>query len=393
MPPHTATRRPPSLTWAVAWSACIVAVGVAAWGVRFYFAAQRPSVAVVEQETEPVEPSVPVLSPIELAAWRTRAWDKITPRLDEADALSEAAVDAKLAELADFLRDRRTGVPAFAAEVMSLSGKWKFVKSKLPSAEDDVHLRYLHEQFERSVFSTAALKQTVESTVGGYLSRVQGLEAQLLVDVRADLADASTAAPGTPRLATDDAQLQADFERLLQRVAGDVSQDVGVGVSLTTASLVGGEVAAHVAVRVATAVAARLGTSAGILGVGAASSWGTFGLGLVAAVAVDVALNKAVKAAGYDPVEAVAARVNAVLDQVQTMLIDGEPEAAATYAKLLNMAETDDDPEVRAACRRAALAIERSGKLGLRRELMEMHKARAAVRRAALRQFIWEDEA
>ena len=280
-------------------------------------------------------------------------------------------------------------MPAFSKEVLSLSGKWKFVKSKLPTAEDDAHFRYLDERFQQHVFSSDDLRRTLESVVAEYVSRLEGLESQLLVDVRADLSDGELAVPGAPKLPPTDAALRSEFNRMIDAVAGDVSRDVSVGVSMTTASLVGGEVAAQIAVRVATAVGARLGVSAGILGAGAASSWATFGVGLVAAVAVDVALTKVVKAAGYDPEVRVAERVNSVLDQIHSMLIDGDPQAVTTYAKVTQLMRDDPDAVVREECRKAAAAIERSGGLGLRRELSELQKARNALRREALRRLVF----
>lgn len=381
--------RGPTLGWAVGWTATIFVVAAAAWGARFYFAADESSSEVATRAASPKVVAPPRLSPIELQAWRERAWDKIAPRLDETDRVAEAAIVEKLSELDDFFRDRKAGVPAFAKEVLSLSGKWTFVKSKLPTAEDGDHFHYLDERFQRHVFSPDDLRRTLESVIAEYVSRLEGLESQLLVDVRADLSDGDLAVAGAPKLPPTEAALRAEFDRLLNSVASEVSRDVSVGVSMTTASLVGGEIAAVIAVRVATAVAARLGVSAGILGVGAASSWATFGVGLVAAVVVDVALTKAAKAAGYDPEERVAERVHSVLDQVRSMLIDGDPDAVATYAKLLRMSQDDPDAAVREECRKAAVAIERSGSLGLRRELSVMQKARGALRREALRRLIF----
>lgn len=387
-----AAPREPTLVWAVGWTVGIFAVAAAAWTARFYSAAE-PTAAPVVVLDAPSPPAAPTkLSAIELQAWRERAWDKIGPRLDEADRVAESSVNEKLSEVDEFFQARRAGVPAFAKEVLSLSGKWKFVKSKLPTAEDDAHFQYLNERFAQHVFSPDDLRRTLEAVVGEYASRVEGLESQLLVDVRADLSDGDLAVPGAPKLPPTDVGLKQEFQRLLTSVAGDVSRDVSVGVSMTTASLVGGEVAAQIAVRVGTAVAARLGVSAGILGAGAASSWATFGVGLVAAVVVDAALEKAVRAAGYDPEQRVAERVNGVLDQVRSMLVDGDPAAVSTYATLLRLARDDPDAVVREECRKAVDSIERSGNLGLRRELLEMNKARAALRRAALKRLVFEGE-
>jgi hypothetical protein len=381
-----------TLPAAVAWTVAIFAVAAAVWGARLYYSA--PSSSTVARESAVSSPTAPPpqLSAIELAAWRWGAWDKIVPRLDEADRLSRAAVDDRLAGLDDFFREHRDGVRPFAEAVLSLSGKWNYAKSKLPTAEDDAHLKFLDERFEKFVFSRDELRITIESVVAGYLSRLDGLEGQLLVEVRADLSEKAFAVPGAPRFDVSNDELRSRFARSLTVVSSDVARDVGVGVSLTTASVVGGEVAAVIAVRVATAVATRLGVSAGILGVGATSGWATFGIGLVAAVAVDFVIDKAARAAGYDPIETIAGRVKKVLDDVRTMLVDGDPEAVAAHTKLTAMARDDVNATVREESRRAADAIERSGNLGLRRELLRIHEQRAALRREALRRLIFTGE-
>ena len=390
MPTSHSTARPPSLTSTVVWTAAIFAVAAAAWGARFFW--PTTTVAPTPPPAKPPVVAQPVgLSPIELKAWRTRAWDKIVPRLDAADRAGEAAVTEKLASLDEFFRERRAGSQAFAEKVLSLSGKWQYVKSKLPTAEDKAHLQYLDEQFAKHIFSPADLQQALESSLGGYLSRLAGIEGQLLVDIRADLSDGALAIPGAPQIAASDEELRQRFSQLFNHVAAEIARDVPVTVSLTTVSFIGGEVAAQVAVRVAAAVASRLGVSAGVLGTGATSSWATFGLGLVAAVVVDVAIDKVAKAAGYDPVAAVTERVNSALNQVRGLLVDGDPEAVTDYAKLLEMARNDPDEAVRRECRRAATAIERSGRLGLRFEMLQWQRVRADVRRETLRRLILEE--
>lgn len=389
MSKHRSTA-PPTLAGTVVWTVLIFAIAIAAWSARFYL--QRPPATVPHAAKPSVVETPAGLSPIELAAWRRRSWDKIVPRLDEADRASDAVIAEKLAALDTFFRERRLGSQAFAQDVLSLKGKWTYVKSKLPTADDEAHLRYLNERFAARIFTPDELKQTLESTLGGYLSRVEGIENQLLVDIRADLSDGALAVPGAPTLAATDEDLRKRFDGLLTKVAGDVARDVPVTVGLGTASFIGGEAAAQVAVRIGTAVAARLGVSAGVLGAGASSSWATFGLGLAAAVVVDVAIEKVAKVAGYDPERAITERVNLLLEQLNTMLRDGDPEAVAEYAKLLTLSTGDPDETVRRECRRAATAVERSGRLGLRFEMLQWQRVRADVRRETLRRIILEGE-
>ena len=190
-----------------------------------------------------------------------------------------------------------------------------------------------------------------------------------------------------PALASDE-QFRREYQALLIKVTQQIAGDLKIDFSRELVSLVAGEVAAKVALRVALAVSARLGMSAGVLSVGAGSSWATFGVGLVAAVVIDAALAKAIRAAGYDAEKQVAEKVNETLDHVRSLLVDGDPEALAVYEKLRQMEQNDPDPSVRDDCRAAADRIARSGNLGLRRELEQIHAARARLRNETLRRMI-----
>lgn len=374
------------------WSLLIVLIGATAWGSRFFFAPSPPSApALPEIVTQNAEPP-PTNTPIDWDAWRKRAWTKIEPRLVEADAAADAALVEELATIDEFFRERIPHSRAFAEEVLSLSGKWTFVKSKLPTADDDAHLRYLNEKFEQHVFRVDDLRAVVESAVGGYLSRVEGIENQLLVNVRADLSSGELGVDVPPRFVTAAEEFRRRYDTLLSKVAADVAGDFNVGVGRELTSLVAGEVGAAVAVRIASAVASRLGMSAGVLGAGAASGWATFGVGLVAAVVIDVALNKVIRAAGYDPVEKVQQNVEAVLGQARGLIVDGDPDAVAVYEKLRRMQTDDPDPTVRAECRASADKIEIGGHLGLRRELKRLQTGRSIVRREALRRLVFDGE-
>lgn len=373
---------------AAAATAAIFIVAALAWGARFYFAAAIPEANVAEVAI--VEPPPAAVAPIDRAALRRKAWDQIQPRLDAADAASRAAVDEQLAGIDDFFRVTDAGVKPFSEAVLSLRGKWEYAKSKLPTAEDDQHLRFLSGKFEEYIFKFDDLKVLIERAIGGYVSRVQGIEGGLLVDVRADLSEGELAAAGLPKFLASDAAFRAAFQQALETAAAGVASDFRTGVSREVVSFVAGEIAAQIAVRTAAAVAARLGVSAGVLGTGAASSWGTFGLGLVAAVVVDVAISKVAKWAGYDPVARVSEKVQATLAQVRSLLVDGNPDARAAFEELRKMETDDADATVRDESRKAADSIERSGNLGLRSQMLQLHEERARLRRAALQRLVLE---
>jgi len=323
---------------------------------------------------------------------RRQAWEKIAPRLAAAERESKSEIDRQLAPINQFFDERKKGSLEFARQVLSFSGKWVFVKSKLPFAEDDGHFTFLREAFETHLFAPDELRRCVESAVAGYIGRLAGIENRLLVQIRADLTERDLPLAQVMPALSGDEPFRREYQALLETVTRQIAGDLKIDFSRELASLVAGEVAANVALRVGTAVAARLGMSAGVLGIGAGSSWATFGVGLVAAVIIDAALAKAIRAAGYDAEKQVADMVDETLDHVRGLLIDGDPEARAVYEKLRRMERDDADATVRAECRAAADRIERSGNLGLSRELEQIHAARTRLRTLTLRRMILAEE-
>jgi len=69
-------------------------------------------------------------------------------------------------------------------------------------------------------------------------------------------------------------------------------------------------------------MAVRMGTSAAVLGAGAASSWWTFGIGLVVGVIVDQII-AAVWGWTYDPHGKLVAMMNTKIDEVRGLVLDG----------------------------------------------------------------------
>jgi hypothetical protein len=344
-----------------------------------------PSPAV----STPIPPSPP---PIDWRAVRREAWEKIAPRVAAAERESKAEIDRQLAPITQFFDERKGGSLEFAKAILSLSGKWVYVKSKLPLADHDGHFAYLQQQFEERLFTPQDVQRSIESAVAGYIGRLAGIENQLLVDIRADLTEKELPlAQVMPALASDE-QFRREYQDLLVKVTRQIASDLKIDFSRELVSLVAGEVAAKVALRVGVAVAARLGMSAGVLSIGAGSSWATFGVGLVAAVIIDAALAKAIRAAGYDAEKQVAEKVNETLDHVRALLVDGDPGALEVYEKLRRMERDDPDATVRADCRASADRIAQSGNLGLRRELVQIHSARTRLRTETLRRMILDQD-
>src|SRR4051812_24809797 len=59
---------------------------------------------------------------------RLAAWEKVSPRIVQVDEESKQDVDRTVAQIKEFFAERRRGSRAFASDVLSLGGKWAYVK-------------------------------------------------------------------------------------------------------------------------------------------------------------------------------------------------------------------------------------------------------------------------
>src|SRR5690348_13176869 len=190
------------------------------------------------------------------------AWEKAKPKLAEADRRSAWACERRLNELAKFFDEHRKGCRPFAESVLSLRGKWKLVTSSI--LMDDERARFLSTEFSRHVFTPKDLRTVQQSTVEGCLNELDAIEGQLLVDIRADLADDKVL---SKKLKLD---LQSDgaFRQTVKRIVKDLAPSLGIDLAVSggslAATMVGPGAAAidavsTIIVRVLAAVAAEAG--------------------------------------------------------------------------------------------------------------------------------------
>jgi hypothetical protein len=288
---------------------------------------------------------------------RQAAWDKIAPRLSEAEKASADAGDKYAERVRAFFAERKLAARPFAESVLSFSGKWQFLKSKLPFADEKSHERFLREMFERHLFKADDVKDVIEHIVAEYASELQGIESEMLIAIRADLTDGDVAPPELRSALQSEESFQRAYDQTVELILPLISRDMNVTVGREVSSFVAADIAANISLRILTAVTARLGVSAGILGTGAALSVETLGVGLAAAFVADMGLDWIIHQAGYDPEGDVARKVCETLDKVQTLLLEGDPESAT---------------------------------LGLRAELKKLREARSNLRNEALKGLIRE---
>lgn len=321
---------------------------------------------------------------------RVNAWEKIAPRLRTADLVGVGMASRRRECVRAFFTERKRRTREFGEAVLSLSGKWEFVKSKLPFTDGNGHREFLRQRFEEIVVSGPELQELIQSVVAGYVAELQGIENDLLVQIRADLSDSDLALFETGAMLRTDEAFRKEYARSLEEVAAVVRRDVMIQVGREAVTWVGADIAANITLSLATALAERLGVSAGILGTGAASGAATLGVGVAAGFVLDALLDWVLKACGHDPAGDIAGKVDRALDMFQGLLLDGDQQAARTYQTLRRLQNDDPFPFVRDECRRAADAMDAGGYLGLGHELKRLQETRSRLREEALRKLILE---
>jgi hypothetical protein len=321
---------------------------------------------------------------------RDRAWSKTEPHLEQADRRAALALDRHLASIQTFLDERKPGCRAFAERLLSLRGKWELVKAEI--GDGSAYAAFLQEAFGEHVFAAEDLEKAVSTAVRSYLAELENIDDDLLVRLRADLADEELPRTVIPALRSDQAW-RGHYRELSKRVAGDLRTDLAVVAGRELFLWPASGVVTELTLRAGGAAASRLGLSGTILATGAASTWRTLGVGLVVAIVLDAVVSRIIRAAGYDAEEKVAERVAQTLLELGRTITDGDPEARATLEKLRAMLRDDPDAEVRTACSEAIRSIEAGTQLhGLRRELATISAARGSLRKETLRRLLHAHE-
>jgi hypothetical protein len=338
----------------------------------------------------PTMAGLPVSSvrPVEQDDLRQRAWSRIQLRLEDADRACQSAAHDSINRVAAFFASKQAAARSFAKTALSWESKWYFIKDRLPFTDGSEHQKYLHKQFSLHVLKPGELERCVEGTFVSFLSQVQGIENQLLVQVRADLSEGEWAMIISPTL-REPVEWRAAFERHLEAVSQCIGEDLRLRAGQECLALVGGEVAAQLALRIGAATAQRLGASAGVFGTAISSSWATIGVGLAAAIAVDAFVDSALSAAGYDPEAVVSEKIAAGLANLEQFVMFGDSEAHHILARMYQQAAQSRQTFEKQQHLSEIQKIKQSGKLGLRFELINLHQQRAAWRREALRRLVW----
>ena len=259
---------------------------------------------------------VPALSPTSGAlAARRRA----QPHIEQADAESLAGIEPNLKPLVAFFEAAKDHADAFAADVLGWSGKYQLIRGQ--------HEEFLADAFRKHFFGPDELKQAMTGAVQSYLTDLEAIDNEMLVDIRMDVADLPAGATLGAMPVPD---LKERYRTARDRIAGITTADAAVDVGRVAADMI--------VTAVVTMMAARLGTSAAVVGAGAASSWWTFGIGLVVGVIVDQIIAQ-VWDWTYDPRGKLVALVKAKIDEVRKLVLDGDAGQPGLRAELRRYAD------------------------------------------------------
>ena len=190
----------------------------------------------------------------------------------EADRKAAESIAKHAAKISAFIQSRKAGAEPFSGDMVSMYGRWRVAKSRLPLTDKDGHKKYVEEKFGQHIFTNAALGSQMKLAIESSIKDIEGIENELAAAVRQEVLGESRA-PGEIPIASD--EFKKAVERLVDAAQWDGAKSVG--------SLVVSEVAAQVG----TQVMVRLGVSTGILTTAAATSWWTFGGAAVIGLAVD----------------------------------------------------------------------------------------------------------
>ncbi|HET6882515.1 MAG TPA: hypothetical protein VFI31_20275 [Pirellulales bacterium] len=315
----------------VAFAFVAVTSGVVVRRALLLSSVARPIETIAASTPSP--PPKPAPSPEEIAR----------PHLRWAQQEAARLLDEHLQQVAVFFDDAKQNTPEFADRALGWSSKWRLVADHVPFTQGGRHPTFIRSQFEQHVFTPDQLSDLVEHVVASYLAHLRSVESEMLVRVRADVADI----PEAYAIAQfDDARLQTRYDEALAQALAATSSGVRSEVATLVVSEIAGEVLTQVAI--------KLGVSAGILTTGAASSWATFGVGLVVGLIVDQIVSW-VWDWYADPIGSLATQLDNKLDGMQSLIVDGSEGVQGLRSRL--KAYADERARVRETAVLAVLQI------------------------------------
>lgn len=248
------------------------------------------------------------------------AEEAVRQNLGWAEAQVEANLQTDLAAVQEFFTGARQRTPGYAETVLGWKSKFKLIGDYVTGRQ--AHSAFLQQEFEGTIFSGGELDQLLQQTLSTYLRETDDIEAQMLVRLQADLDQLP--AGSLPSL-VDVNQLRAVLGDALQQAAQSARTELGAAV--------GRELVSYVAGEVLTIAATQLATSAGVLTVGAGSSWATMGVGVVVGIIIDALVSKLYEWR-FNPAGKLARVLNNELDQLESLILHGTSQSPGLRDRL-----------------------------------------------------------
>jgi hypothetical protein len=355
----------------------VVGVTLAAQAVR---PAKRPPAQhlVVTATTSSPAPKPKKLDPRD-------AWAAAVPRMLQADRESIEAAHQRLETVKQYLEERKRGARPFAEAVLNLKGKALYTAglaaqagnaigevfgaSTSPSNGFNLYVRDCYR--EHVIGETRQLQKVIDDATAGYAGDVKAIEAQLLVDLRSDLADDAVHLKDPLPGLSATGMLKFACDQAVARAVEDAGSDFAAMIVSGAVSWVAGDVIGNQFISENDSAAKKLGVN------------------VVAGAVVDQAIAGAMAQAGYDPVAKVAAKAVESLDLTCNLLIESYTDVAPLFPRVLYLSIGHPNNDVRLAFVRAVEAMESSPSLGLRARLYKRQFAQSRQRTIALYSYLF----
>ena len=202
---------------------------------------------------------------------------ELPPRVEQAvrrtEVQAEAEIDRHLDLLREVFEEAHRRVPNFVDRVLSLGAKWTYITQ----GETAFKQRVLA-AFEEEVIGRQDIEQAVLQILGSYVTTLNNLDSQLLVELRADMPDPARAG----------IEGAFDPEKIVNQWVGTIPTTVTHALPKAIA----GDVMSLVLGELAAVIGTRILVSTGVLSAGAASWPVTLGVGLVAGFIVDALVER-----------------------------------------------------------------------------------------------------
>jgi hypothetical protein len=277
---------------------------------------------------------------------RKAAWEKVTDRLGDSNREAHHLIWKYERQVRRFFRDKEIFAHDFAKDVLGWASLFHWGKDQILKGGE--HEKYIRESFARHLFRGEDLKTLLDNAVEGFEAELDGLDARLLVELRADLPDSDLAALGIQPAFASDESLRAEFKRLREEVTRLTNRDVAV--------VAGREAVNWTAGGLLTATALRMAVSSGLIKDASFFSARSMTIVLIVGFALDTVLRWIIHEAGYDPEKEVVEQVHKLFNRLTKLLVEGDPDGKTP---------------------------------GLRAGLLELYGRRARLREAALKKLIF----